>query len=182
MTWRAARMCTGNSRNERMSVDGPDIVLPKVGDTIGQRDAMLRRFGGLPGLRDMGLLDSAVGRVGQAILYRENMNAAEAASLLCWTIVRNHPFIDGNKRAGYAAPVTTLAVNGLRLRPEFRDDDIADRIIGPAAGECGEDAFQDWVDSHVVEDGTYRILSEHDSRHGPAALLDEPGDPPGFSP
>ena len=165
-----------------MNAGGQDIVLPIVEDIIEQHDVMIRRFSGAPGIRDMGLLDSAVGRVGNAIAYAADMNARGAAALLCWTVVKNHPFFDGNKRAGYGALVTTLAANGMRLDPNLTDDEIADTIIEIASGDRDVDAFQDWVASHAVVDSTHRVLVEHDTGPADAKPEDPPGGPagPGF--
>ena len=146
-----------------MSDERPAVVLPSAGDLIHLHDAMLRRFGGAPHLRDCGLLESAVGRVERALDY-VSLDPVEAAAMLCWTIVKNHPWVDGNKRAGYGALVTTLAANGWRLDPSLSDDEIADRIIEVAASEADHAPFHDWVQLRVRTDNTYRMLFERDAK------------------
>ena len=109
-------------------------------------DAQLRRFGGAPGLRDPGLLESAVGRVETALAYAD-MDAVDAAAMLCHTILRNHAFVDGNKRTAYGALVMTLAGNGLRL--EADDAAILEMIVGAAAGPEPWHAVAGWLRSRV---------------------------------
>ncbi len=145
-----------------MSSERPAIILPSAEDLIHLHDAMLRRFGGAPHLRDRGLLESEVGRVERAVDY-VGLDLVGAAVMLCWTIVKNHPWVDGNKRAGYGALVTTLAANGWRLDPSLSDDEIADRIIEVAASEANHVPFHDWVQTRVCADNTYRVLFERDS-------------------
>jgi len=65
--------------------------------------------------------------------------------MLCWTIIKNHPWVDGTKRAGYGALVATLAVNGWRLDPSLSDDEIADRIIEVAVSGANHAPFHGWV-------------------------------------
>jgi death-on-curing protein len=125
----------------------PSILLPDPLTLRLFHDAQLRRFGGAPGVRDAGLLDAAVGRVRSAMAYVD-MDAIAAAAMLCHAVLKNHAFIDGNKRTAYGALVMTLAGNGLRL--EADDGAIADMIIGAAGGESGHEAIAEWVRPRVV--------------------------------
>ena len=150
-------------KGSRQDLSLQDIILLDSADVIEQHSAMIRRFGGAPEIRDIGLLESAVGRVGSAISYSEQMDAVEAAAMLCWTVVKNHPFVDGNKRAGYGALVTMLAANGLQLDPGLTSEEVAERIVEVASGERDFKAFQDWLDPRTFEDNTYRRLFEHDN-------------------
>ena len=84
--------------------------------------------------------------------------------MLCWTITRNHPWVDGNKRAGYGTLVATLAVNSWRLDPSLSDDEIADRIIEVAASGANHAPFHDRVQLRVRTDNTYRLLFERYAR------------------
>ena len=79
-------------------------------------DTLIERFGGASGLRDAGLLESALASP-QASFggQRLNTSLAEMASSYLVGLVRNHPFIDGNKRTAYAVTATFLRLNGLRL-------------------------------------------------------------------
>ena len=110
-------------------------------------DAQLRRFGGAPGLRDQGLLDSAVGRVRSAMLYEE-MDAVDAAAMLCHAILKNHAFVDGNKRTAYGAMVMTLAAAGLHL--EAKDEEILEMILAAAGGQGPWTDIAGWLRGRVL--------------------------------
>ncbi|MGB5556591.1 MAG: type II toxin-antitoxin system death-on-curing family toxin [Paracoccaceae bacterium] len=121
--------------------------LPGVSTLRVFHDAQLRRFGGAPGLRDAGLLESAVGRVQSAMLYSP-MDAVDSAAMLCHAILKNHAFVDGNKRTAYGAMVMTLAGNGLRV--EASDDDLIEMILAAAAGHEPYQVMADWLRERVV--------------------------------
>jgi death-on-curing protein len=112
-------------------------------------DAQLRRFGGAPGRRDPALLESAIGRVCTAPAYAE-MDAVDAAAMLCHAILKNHAFVDGNKRTAYGALVMALAGNGFRLEAE--DDAILAMILGAAAGSDPWQAIARWLRPRVRTD------------------------------
>jgi len=76
--------------------------------------AAIARFGGGDGIRDEGVLEAAIGRPLQLFHY-EKPNLYDLAALYASGIVTGHPFIDGNKRTGFLALYTFLAINGLRL-------------------------------------------------------------------
>lgn len=118
------------------------MILPEPRTLRVFHDAQLRRFGGAPGMRDAGLLESAVGRVRSALLYAE-MDAVDAAAMLCHAILKNHAFVDGNKRTAYGALIMTLAGNGLRLRAG--DMEIAGMIFEAAGGSDGWEPIAAWV-------------------------------------
>ncbi len=102
----------------------------------------LARFGGLPGIRDAGLLESALGKPGNLFFYGTadlfDLAAAYAAGL-----VRNHPFLDGNKRAGFLVAVVFLELNGCRFRAT--EVDAALRTLALAAGEMSESEYGAWL-------------------------------------
>jgi death-on-curing protein len=112
-------------------------------------DAQLRRFGGAPGLRDPALLESAIGRVRTALAYTE-MDAVDAAAMLCHAVLKNHAFVDGNKRTAYGALVMVLAGNSLRLEAE--DDSILAMILGAAAGPEPWQSIAAWLRPRVRAD------------------------------
>jgi death-on-curing protein len=90
-------------------------IYPSVDEVIGTHARLIARFGGSPGVRDRGALESAVARP-QTGYYEDIIQ--EAAAL--WeSLCQNHPFIDGNKRVGVAVAAAFLIVNGYRL--EFDD-------------------------------------------------------------
>jgi death on curing protein len=87
-----------------------------VDDVLAIHILQLERFGGSAGVRDLGLLESAVSqaRVGFAGAYLHEDLFAMASAYL-FSIVKNHPFIDGNKRAGLAVALTFLDLNGIAI-------------------------------------------------------------------
>jgi death-on-curing protein len=104
--------------------------------------AGLARFGGPAGVRDDGLLDSALARAKNAFHYGTGDLAALAAAY-AFGLAKDHPFIDGNKRAAFLACGVFLELNGLRLTATPADAYAA--IIALADGTLGEDEFAQWV-------------------------------------
>ena len=103
---------------------------------------LLARFGGLEGLRDDTLLDSALGRPTQLLHYGKP-SLFDLAACYAHGIVKNHPFLDGNKRAGFMAAYTFLGINGLRL--EAPEELAVLHTLALAAGELDADAFSTWL-------------------------------------
>jgi death on curing protein len=94
----------------------------------------IRRFGGLPGVKDLGLVESAVNAVANRIFYEGCQDPVTLAGIYLYRIVGNHGFLDGNKRTGMAAALVFLRMNGYPTnRPEF--EAITMQV---AAGELGE--------------------------------------------
>ncbi len=102
----------------------------------------LAESGGAPGLRDAGLLDSALERPRNVYAYGENPSLFRLAAIYCNGIVRNHPFIDGNKRAGLLAGRAFLFLNGYLFEPDESDE--VKIIVGLAAGEVELDILAQW--------------------------------------
>jgi death on curing protein len=105
-------------------------------------DEQLAEHGGASGIRDEGLLESALSRPLNRAGYGEP-DIAELAAVYTIGIVRNHPFVDGNKRAGFAALFTFLGLNGAVFEPPEVDATMA--ILRLAAGDMADDEFIDWV-------------------------------------
>jgi len=106
----------------------------------------LARFGGGAGLRDEGLLESALGRPVNTFHYEPESTLAQLAAVYCARIVQNHPFVDGNKRAGFLTVPTFLKLNGLRFRPP-REEAVL-MILGLAAGDVDEKALAPWIEAN----------------------------------
>ncbi|MFM7099956.1 MAG: type II toxin-antitoxin system death-on-curing family toxin [Verrucomicrobiota bacterium] len=102
----------------------------------------LAQFGGLDGVRDAGLLDSALGRPGNLYAYGQP-SLFELAASYAFGLIKNHPFIDGNKRTGFVVALTFLEVNGWRL--EATEVDATLRALALAAGEMSEADYADWL-------------------------------------
>ena len=110
----------------------------------------LAEHGGSPGLRDEGLLDSALARPQNLLAYGEPDVAALAASY-GWGIARNPPFIDGNKRAALLSIGLFLHLNGWRLTASQAD--TTRTMLALAAGDLSEDALADWLRRHAAPRG-----------------------------
>ena len=113
-----------------------------VEDVVDLHSEQLAIFGGPPGIRDRGMLESALGRPINQWNYGQSDLAALAAAY-AFGIARNHPFVDGNKRAAFAALLVFLRVNGVRFAPEAGQATIA--ILDLAAGEISEEGLTRWI-------------------------------------
>lgn len=111
-------------------------------------------FGGPNGVRDAGLLSSAVGRPLNQWAYGER-DGARLAAAYAFGIVKNHAFIDGNKRTGFAAMVTFLRVNGIGFAPPPPEATAA--ILSLAAGELAEPQLAGWIRSHWPESSSFTL-------------------------
>jgi death-on-curing protein len=105
-------------------------------------DEQLAEHGGATGIRDEGLLESALARPLNRAGYGEP-DAPELAAVYAIGIARNHPFVDGNKRTAFAALFMFLALNGLVFEPPEVDATIT--VLRLAAGEMQDDEFIAWV-------------------------------------
>jgi death-on-curing protein len=108
---------------------------------------MLTLYGGAPGLRDEGLLQSALARPRQLFAYAESPTSIAMAAAYTGGIVRNHPFIDGNKRTGFVVGVLFLEMNGCRFTAP--EEDATRVVLDLAAGLLDEKAYASWLDNHV---------------------------------
>ena len=111
-------------------------------------EAHMSRFGGAPGIRDLGLLESALARARNLFQY-EKPGLAKLASAYAAGIVRNHPFVDGNKRTGFLVAAVFLLDNGKQLSAPQPEAVMAMQRL--AAGEYSELEFSAWVEKHLVK-------------------------------
>ncbi len=109
-------------------------------------DAQLAEHGGLLGVRDAGLLASALARPQNLALYG-TPDMAELAAAYGYGISRNHAFIDGNKRTGFVAAELFCALNGFEL--VANDSDCVLTMLAVASGEITEAAFANWLRAHL---------------------------------
>lgn len=107
----------------------------------------LAEHGGLEGMRDEGLLDSALARPQNVHAYEEVTDIARLAAAYGVGIAKNHPFADGNKRAAFLSVGLFLGLNGKRL---VADKAEATRVmLAVAAGELSEADFAEWIKAHM---------------------------------
>jgi death on curing protein len=110
---------------------------------VALHDESLALFGGLPGIRDDGLLDSALARPRNRLAYEPDAELCRIAAAYGFGLVRNHPFVDGNKRIGVLAVAVFLALNGLRFEPDEVEE--VRTILDLAAGNSDEEEFAAWI-------------------------------------
>lgn len=108
----------------------------------------LALFGGASGLRDAGLLDSALARPVNRFLYDAVTDPAALAAAYGFGLAKNHPFVDGNKRAALLSIGLFLHLNGWRLRAD--QVDAVRVILALAAGELEEPELEAWIRVHMV--------------------------------
>lgn len=109
-------------------------------------DESIAEHGGAAGIRDEGLLESALARPLNQAAYGSPDLAALAASYGVG-LAKNHPFVDGNKRAAFLGVGLFLALNGYRLQATQAEATVA--MLDVAAGTLGEEAFAEWLRQHT---------------------------------
>lgn len=113
---------------------------------ISVHEEQLADHGGAIGLRDEGLFDSALARPQQLATYGEP-DVADLAAAYAFGLVRNHPFIDGNKRTGFVAAQLFLRLNGHRINAPHADCVLT--TLALAASDIDEAAFAAWLRRHL---------------------------------
>jgi death-on-curing protein len=106
----------------------------------------LREHGGLPGIRDENVLESALARPQQKWHYAEDADTATLAAAYAFGLTKNHPYRDGNKRIGFLALATFLGMNGFEL--DATDAEVIAEMLALADGRVSENELIDWVRTH----------------------------------
>ncbi|MDX1562685.1 MAG: type II toxin-antitoxin system death-on-curing family toxin [Gammaproteobacteria bacterium] len=109
-------------------------------------DEAIYEFGGLSGIRDQGLLESALDRPRNLLSYEPDSSLFQLAASLCIGLAKNHPFNDGNKRTALLATRAFLFLNGRALEPR-QDDEVA-TLVAVAAGSLGEPELATWLEAN----------------------------------
>ncbi len=104
---------------------------------------LIARYGGMPGLRAPASLESALARPKHLATYQTKVKITELAASYAWGLLRNHPFVDGNKRIALAAIVVFFNLNGWELTCSEAEETAV--VLRAAAGEMTEMAWQTWV-------------------------------------
>ena len=111
---------------------------------------LINEIGGSPGLRDEGLLESALAAPFQSFGGIDAYpSLQQRAARLAYGLVNNHPFVDGNKRIGAHTMLVFLALNGIEL--SYTQEGLASLFIAVASGDKGYEDVLDWLISHEVE-------------------------------
>lgn len=114
-------------------------------DALALHDRVLALFGGAEGVRDDALPDSALARPRQPFAYAESPGTVEMAATYTAGVVRNHPFVDGNKRTAFLIGVLFLELNGYSF--SATEEDAARAVIDLASGALGEAGYSSFLHS-----------------------------------
>lgn len=109
---------------------------------FGAHAKSIAAYGGAAGVRDEGLLESALARPENLAAYREP-DAYDLAAACAFGLVKNHPFVDGNKRTAFLTCALFLALNGCSLIA--KEEEATAMMLLLAAGETSEDDFARWL-------------------------------------
>lgn len=110
---------------------------------------LIKDFGGSTDIRDESLLDSAINTPFQTYDGKELYpTLLDKASRLCFGIVKNHPFVDGNKRTGTHAMLVFLAINGIDM--EYNDTELIELILSVASGTKSDSDVLRWLQQHII--------------------------------
>ena len=116
-------------------------------DALALHGRLLALHGGASGVRDDGLLKSALARAQQHFSYSDSADTVDLAAIYTAGIVNNHPFVDGNKRTGFVAGILFLELNGYRFTAS--EEDAAQAVIELAAGNIDETGYGSFLRANV---------------------------------
>lgn len=117
------------------------MLFPRKDEVFEVHRRLIDQFGGHPGVRDEGLLDSALLAAANRRYY-EAVDLATLAATYAFHLTRNHPFVDGNKRIGAAVAEVFLRLNGARLNAT--NDEIVELFSNIAAGTTSREEVERW--------------------------------------
>ena len=125
-----------------------DPLFLTLEEALAIHENRVRKYGGSSGIRDLGLLQSALGNV-EATFGGQFLNETvfEMAAAYLYSICRNHPFLDGNKRTALACALAFLRLNGMKIKSG--QDDLYDLVIGVAEGRMSKAAVAVFFEQHV---------------------------------
>jgi death on curing protein len=124
-----------------------------LGEVLRLHQLLIESSGGAPGVRDLGLLDSALAQPRATFDGRDlHPTVLDKAAALCASLVQNHPFVDGNKRVGHAAMTTFLLLNGLDI--VATTDEQEQLMLDLAGGICRREDVLAWLRNHTGKLGS----------------------------
>jgi death-on-curing protein len=127
-----------------------DWIWVDLAVALAAHDEQLAEHGGARGVRDRGMLESAMARPQNLVAYGEP-DAADLAAAYAFGIARNHPFVDGNKRTAAVVSETFLVLNGYTF--DCDDVELVVTFLSLAAGELSAEALADWFRAHLISGG-----------------------------
>ena len=119
-------------------------------DALAVHDRMLALHGGAAGVRDQNMLESALARPLQRFTYDPSADRVDLAAAYTFGIVKNHPFVDGNKRTGFVAGVLFLELNGYRFQAS--EEDAANNVLQLAGGTLDEAGYANFLRRNAVRE------------------------------
>jgi death-on-curing protein len=129
------------------------VKLLSVARVVALHRMIIDASGGSHGLRDASALDSAVAQPRMSFGGQELYpTLAEKAAALSFSLINNHPFVDGNKRIGYEAAIVFLELNGFTISGGVDEKEAA--VLAVAAGETSREEWTQWVQEHMISSGT----------------------------
>jgi death-on-curing protein len=134
--------------------DAPGFTFLTVEDVLSLHEDGIETWGGTHGIRDRGLLESAVAAAQNVALYDDAADIFDIAAAYAYHVPQNQPFLDGNKRAGLAAAAAFLFVNGVELQDR---DENGDSVLAKALINVAE---RRWPDPRKALAGLLRRLCE----------------------
>jgi len=123
---------------------------PTLAEVLHLHELIVEQTGGTRAIRDLGALESAIAQPAATFEGKDLYpSIEEKATALGFSIIMNHPFVDGNKRLGHAAMETFLFLNGFELEADVEDSERV--FLGLAGGKVTRDQFFEWVKRHIKE-------------------------------
>jgi death-on-curing protein len=116
-------------------------------EALALHDQLLALYGGPSGVRDRGLLESALARARQIHSYADASDIIELATAYTAGVVRNHPFADGNKRTGFVVGILFLELNGCRFTAT--EEAAAQAVLDLAAGNLDEAGYTEFLRANI---------------------------------
>jgi len=112
-------------------------------------DQQISNYGGFMGIRDVGVIESAISRPKNVAIYQDNADVSDLASAYAFGIARYHGFIDGNKRTAWMVSRLFLLVNGYQI--SFNEYDAEETMVQLAEGELSQEYFANWIREKILK-------------------------------
>lgn len=132
------------------------MILLNIAEVVKLHSKLINKTGGSDGIRDMNMLESAVASVEARFGgYEKYPTIEEKAARLCFSLISNHAFIDGNKRIGIFVMLVTLELNDIKLN--FTQAELIDLGLGVASHKYDYDDIYEWVIEHEYKKETISL-------------------------